>query len=106
MINARQIKELMDRGYNVSVENPTTGITDRYHPLKSGDIAVTYVGKDICMYCGRFSDVRKSCCCNGDLEVLSMTGAYRHVVEVAKSVSSCDVMTSVKRLHIMEGVVV
>lgn len=99
MINARTIRELLDRGFSVSVTK-STGMVEKYHALKNGDLAITYSGIGVCMYCGRIA--RGRCTCSEKIETVSLTGGFRHINGIATAAQSAVIDKASKILLIEE----
>lgn len=81
-IKANIIRAMLERGYRVSVIK-SNGVTEKYHQLKNGDLAVTYMGASTCIYCGR-KTTSYPCCCGEEIETVSMTGAFRQINSIAQ----------------------
>lgn len=99
-MKASTIKELMERGIHVVVTKSHKAV-ERYHMLNNGNVVITYQGINVCMYCGR---VRTApCSCAQTLEVLSMTGAHRHINEVAQNAADVRFDEKYNKLFIVEA---
>lgn len=92
-----QIRRVIDKGFSVEVINTSTGIKERYTPTGTGMFACTYSGHDTCVSCGKPASLNKSeldvnkCKCEGRLKVVSITGAFRRIVELTGKGATEDV---------------
>lgn len=98
-MKASTIRRMLDLGITVSIIKKG-GITEKFHPLKNGAIAVTYSGIGVCMCCGRIS--RGNCSCSGELETISLTGCFRHINSRVQSICEAEFDEEKKHLKVTE----
>lgn len=99
MIKADILRRMLDRGFAVSVIK-TTGIVEKFHPLRNGNVAITYSGVGVCMSCGRMS--RGNCSCSGELETVTMTGCFRHINSLIQSIGEVELNSDEKTIKVTE----
>ena len=106
-MTSRQIKNLIERGITVKVTR-ADGVIESYNqtkPDKDGEskVAISFDSdKAICMYCGRLNGDKVSCPCEQAFEMISLTGAYRHINSMVKRVGEVVYDEKLRKLYITE----
>jgi hypothetical protein len=100
-MKATQLIMLLERGIHVEVTKKS-GVIEKYHLTSDGQVVVMFSGDpSVCSYCGRHH-LDRVCGCKKVLEVLSLTGAFRHLNDIAEKSGSAIYDSATNSLFLSE----